>query len=139
MVGLRRAIATDWSLVRHTEQVWTDECRSERESLAVCARALHAQIRAMGRLVEDVSAQPLGGTTLAPIVYGRFLPAVGAALAARRAASSDIAAHNLARFQRDDRDPMICVQPLNAAMRRGLDRFAGLPFLSYSAIWRRSC
>jgi hypothetical protein len=107
--------------------------------VAVCARALHVQIRGLRRLLEDVSAQPLGGTTLAAAVDARFLPAVGAALAAKRAAARDMAMGDAARFQLDDRDPAICIQPVNAAIRRGLGRLAGSPFLSYPRSPSRDC
>jgi hypothetical protein len=139
VVGLRQALTADWSHVRSADQVWADECLTGRMPVAVCARALQVQIRGLRRLVEDVSAESLGGTTLAPVVYGRFLPAVGAALAAKRAAARDIALGNTARFVHDDRDPVICIQPLNAAIRRGLSRFADSPFLSYPDSTRRDC
>jgi hypothetical protein len=119
--------------------VWADECSTGRRPVAVCAGALRVQIRLLTRLVLDVSSQPLGGTTLAPVVYGRFLPAVGAALAAKRAAVSDIGVGDLARLAHDDRDPVICIQPVNTAIRRDLGRFAGSPFLSYPSSSRRDC
>jgi hypothetical protein len=139
VVGLRRAIAADWSRARSADDVWMDECYTKRRPVVVCAGALHAQIRVLRRLVEDVSSQPLGGTTLAPVVYGRFVPAVGAALAAKRAAASDIAMGDLTRFVHEDGDPAICIQPLNAAIRSGLARRAGSPFLAYPSSPRRDC
>jgi hypothetical protein len=139
VVGLRKAIASDWSRVRGADQVWTDECFSGRRPVAVCAGALLTQIQGLRRLLEDVSAQQFRGTTLAPIVYGGFLPAVGAALAAKRAAARDIAEGDLARLAHDDRDPVVCIQPVNAAIRRGLSGFADSPFLSYPSSPRRGC
>lgn len=138
MAGLQRTIAADWSRARGADLVWADEC-SGRQAITLCAHALHAQIHALRRLVDDISAEKLAGTTLAPLVYDRFLPAVGSALAAKHAAARDIAAGNVAGFKRDDQDPMICIGPINAALRRGLGRFAGAPVLSYGGIFRRAC
>jgi hypothetical protein len=139
VVGVRRALTADWSRVRGAEQVWADECFEGLQPVAVCARALRVQIRVLTRLVEDVSSQSLGGTTLAPVVYGRFLPAVGAALAAKSAAARDIAVGDLGRLAHDDRDAVICIQPVNSAIQRDLGRFAGSPFLSYPSVSHRDC
>lgn len=138
VVGLRRAIAADWSRVRDADTLWHDACYYGGPG-GRCRRALPVAIGALQRLLDDVSAQPLGGTTLAPVVYGRFVPAVGAALAARQAAARDIAIGDLTRFANDDRDPAICIQPLNAAIHRSVGRLAGSPFLSYPASQRRDC
>ena len=97
------------------------------------------QIRVLTRLVLDVSSQPLGGTTLGPVVYGRFLPAVGAALAVKRAVARDIAVGDLARLAHDDHDTRICIQPVNSAIQRDLGRFAGARFLSYPSVSHRDC
>jgi hypothetical protein len=74
-----------------------------------------------------------------PVVYGRFLPAVGAALAVKRAVARDIAVGDLGRLAHDDRDAVICIQPVNSAIQRDLGRFAGPPFLSYPSASHRDC
>lgn len=133
VIGLRSAIAADWSRVRTADQQWIDKCFEGRRPVVVCAGAIHEQIRVLRRLVEDVLSQPVRGTTLAPVLYGRFVPAVGVALAAKRAAARAFAVGDLTGFAHDDGDPAICIQPLNAAIR------GGSPFLAYPSSPRRDC
>lgn len=148
LVGLSTALAADWSQVREADTLWHDACYYGGRPGGRCRRALHVTIGALQRLLDDVSAQPLGGTTLAPVVDARFLPSVGANLAAKRAAARDLTHGPVpqdvtkgwaARFLYDDRDPVICIQPVNAALQLGLGQNAPSSFLSYPASTRRNC
>jgi len=130
---LTGTLGRDWGRARNAEVAWIDLCYEQRTSLQSCAGALRKQVVVLQRLLVDVSAQRLAGSQLATVIDGRFLASIATALAAKRAALQELERGQVARFRRDDGDPAICIQPVNAVIHAA----GGTPrrgaFLSYPA------
>jgi hypothetical protein len=137
--GLAGTLVRDWGRARKAEVVWTDLCYEQRTSLQSCAGALRRQVVVLQRLLVNVGAQRLAGSQLATIVDTRFVPSIAAALAAKRSALQELESGQIARFRRDDGDPAICIQPVNAAIRHADGTRGGEAFLSYPAERGRLC
>jgi hypothetical protein len=148
VAGLTSALAKDWGRVRAADVLWMSTCYEGLPGIGRCDHALGRQIAALQRLADDVRAQRLAGTTLAPIVDGRFLRSIEAALAAKhmalargrvlRSIEAALAAKHTAlavapMSAHQDTDPLICIQPVGAAIQRAMGKSAGSHtlFLSY--------
>jgi hypothetical protein len=159
---LASVLATDWGRVRAADDLWMNTCfAGVSTSMGGCAHALRRQIAVFQRLRDDVRAQRLAGTQLAPIVDGRFLRSVDAALATKmtalRVEASVVyfARHHLrppqalvqfVGLQPHNPDPLVCIEPVGAAIQRAMGRSTRHPlFLSYphsladAVDGRRSC
>jgi hypothetical protein len=149
--GLTSVLAKDWGRARAADKLWINNCQL-RASVDGCVDALSRQIAALQRLREDVSAQRLAGTQLAPIVDGRFLRGVAAALAAKKTVLTLLTAGQFPYgrlplssrplrpltpgqyeyFHRQDTDPLVCIEPVGTAIQRAMGTSASHPlFLSY--------
>jgi hypothetical protein len=148
IAGLTSVLAKDWGRVRAADSMWVDSCYHEPYPIDACAQALRRQFTALQRLRDDVRAQNLVGTQFAPIVDGRFLHSIGAALAAKKTALSLLpppperptfkaqappwTPGQLVDFYRHDADPLVCIEPVGAAIKGAMGMSAGHPlFLSY--------
>ena len=150
ITGLTSVLARDWSRARAADHTWFAGCYDPGAvSPSACLSALHRQVAALQQLQRDISAQRLAGTQLGPIVDGRFLHSVAAVLAVKRTALASLTSRQvpgyeaervgaragpaqMALFLRSDVDPVLCIEPVSAALEKATGRGASHPlFRSY--------
>jgi len=156
IAGLTSVLARDWGRARAADHAWFAKCYDSSIGYG-CASALHRQVTALQRLQRDISAQRLAGTQLGAIADGHFLHSVAAALAIKETAlallpmghafpdgrstaqtplvSTVLKPPTLIQinsFLRHNIDPVVCIEPVAAAIQKALGQGASHPlFRSY--------
>lgn len=138
VAGLTGVLARDWGRARAADHAWFAGCydagTGETGPFA-CASALHRQITALQQLQRDVSAQRLAGTQLGAIVDGHFLHSVKAVLTVKTAALALLTASpgrsTPVDFMRQNIDPVLCIEPVDAAIQEATGTKANRLFRPY--------